>query len=97
MSSKTTVPIAGRVPNEVKEMWENALKMGHSTMRGILTDMADKLHSGELEFQDDKVVLQQPYSEESEYDLNNLIDACENKGVKVQDAIDKAAQMVWRG
>lgn len=94
MSSKTTIPMSGRVPKEVKETRDNALKYGNSTMRDILTDIADKLRSGEISFQDERVIL--PCANELEYDLDNLIDACENKGVKVQDAINKAAQMVWR-
>lgn len=94
MSSKTTIPMSGRVPKEVKETWDNALKYGNSTMRNILTDIADKLRSGEISFQDEKVILS--CISESEYDLGNLIEACENKGFKVQDAIDKATQMIWR-
>lgn len=32
-----------------------------------------------------------------EYDLSKLKEACKEKGVPVQKAIDKAAQMVWNG
>jgi len=32
-----------------------------------------------------------------EYDLSKLKEACKEKGVPVQKAIDKAAQLVWNG
>lgn len=98
MASKTTATISARVPNEVKGMWDNALKGGNSAIRDIMIDIADKLHKGEIEFTDGKVIIPEPFVEEkTDYDMNNLIEACDNKGIKVQDAINKAAQMVWRG
>ena len=94
MSSKNTTTISARVSYECKDMIETALKTGNSSMREIMEDTADKLRTGDISFQDGKMIL--PCVNEPEYDLDNLIDACKNKGVKVQDAINKTAQMVWR-
>lgn len=42
-------------------------------------------------------VIPEPYKEDDGLDLSNFLEACDSKGVKPQDAINKAAQMVWRG
>jgi len=97
MSSKLTVPISARVPHDIKAMIDSALELGHSSMRGVMCDFARKLHSGELELQNDKIVIPEPYKEDDGLDLSNFLEACDSKGVKPQDAINKAAQMVWRG
>ena len=93
MPSKSTTTISARVSYECKETIETALKMGNSTTRDLMIEMADKLRSGAIGFEDGKIIIPET---NSEYNLGNLIDACENKGIKVQDAINKAAQMVWR-
>ena len=97
MSSKITATISSRVPHDIKAMIDSALELGHSSMRGVMCDFARKLHSGELELQNDKIVIPELYREDDELDLRDFMEACDSKGVKPQDAINKAAQMVWRG
>lgn len=96
MSSKITTTIAARVPHGVKAMIENALKMGNSSIKDIVIDLADKLHSGELEVMDGKIIIPEPVSEGSELNMSDFLDACEGKGIRPQDALNKAAQMIWR-
>ena len=97
MGSKITATISARVPHDIKAMIDSALELGHSSMRGVMSDFARKLHNGELELQNDKIVIPEPYKEDDGLDLSNFLEACDSKGVKPQDAINKAAQMVWRG
>lgn len=97
MASKITSTIAARVPNEVKAMIENAFSLGNSTAKDITIDFANKLHSGELEVSDGKIIIPEPFKEDDGLDLSNFMEACDSKGIKPQDAINKAAQMVWRG
>lgn len=54
MSSKLTVPISVRVPHDIKAMIDSALELGHSSMRWVMCDLARKLHSGELELQNER-------------------------------------------
>ena len=97
MSSKITATISARVPHDIKAMIDSALELGHSSMRGVMSDFARKLHSGELELQNDRIVIPELYREDDGLDLRDFLEACESKGVKPQDAINRAAQMVWRG
>ncbi len=96
MSSKITTTIAARVPHGVKAMIENALKMGNSSIKDVVIDLANKLHSGELEVMDGKIIIPEPVSESTDLNLSDFLDACESKGVRPQDALNKAAQMIWR-
>lgn len=97
MSSKISGTISARIPNDIKLRIENVLEVSHSKMRDVMIDFSEKLESGEISLQDGKIIL--PASEESAntLDMSNFIEACEYKGIKPQDAINKAAQMVWRG
>lgn len=96
MASKTTSSVAARVPNEIKEILDKMLETSGSTARELVIDFANKVSSGEIVVRKGKIILPEPVLEESNIDMSNFIDACENKGVKVQDALNKAAQMVWR-
>ncbi len=96
MSSKLTSTLSARVPHSIKAMINTALKFGHSSMRDIMIDLADKLHSGELEVMDGKIIIPEPVTEGSELNMSDFLDACEGKGVRPQDALNKAAQMIWR-
>ena len=97
MSSTITSTIAARVPNETKAMITNALNLGNSTMKDVAIDFAKKIHSGELEVSNGKIIIPEPISENDDLDLSDFLEACDSKGIKPQDAINKAAQMVWRG
>ena len=96
MASKTTSSVAARVPNEIKEILDKMLETSGSTARELVIDFANKVSSGEIVVRNGKIILPEPLLEESNIDMSNFIDACENKGVKVQDALNRAAQMVWR-
>lgn len=96
MASKTTSSVAARVPNEIKEILDKMLETSGSTARELVIDFANKVSSGEIVVRKGKIILPEPILEESNIDMSNFIDACENKGVKIQDALNKAAQMVWR-
>ena len=96
MASKTTSSVAARVPNEIKEILDKMLETSGSTARELVIDFANKVSSGEIVVRKGKIILPEPVMEENNIDMSNFIDACENKGVKVQDALNKAAQMVWR-
>lgn len=96
MASKTTSSVAARVPNEIKEILDKMLETSGSTARELVIDFANKVSSGEIVVRNGKIILPEPVIGESKIDMSNFIDACENKGVKVQDALNRAAQMVWR-
>ena len=64
MSSKLTVPISARVPHDIKAMIDSALELGNSSMRGVMSDFARKLHSGELELQNDRIIIPERLSRE---------------------------------
>ncbi len=96
MASKTTSSVAARVPNEIKEILDKMLETSGSTARELVIDFANKVSSGEIVVRNGKIILPELVMEENNIDMSNFIDACENKGVKVQDALNKAAQMVWR-
>ena len=96
MASKTTSSVAARVPNEIKEILDKMLETSGSTARELVIDFANKVSSGEIVVRNGKIILPEPVLEESNIDMSNFIDACESKGVKVQDALNRATQMVWR-
>lgn len=97
MSSKISGTIAARVPNEVKASIENVLDISHSKMRDVMIDFSHKLETGEISLSNGRIILPEPVEAEVNLDMSNFIEACESKGVKPQDALNKAAQMVWRG
>lgn len=97
MASTKTSVITARIPNESKDIIDTAIKTSNSTIREVMIDLANKLNIGELEFHNGKINITVQMDESSNLDLSDFLDACDSKGIEPQDAINKAAQMVWRG
>ena len=96
MASRTTSSVAARVPNEYKEILDKMLETSNSTARGLVIAFANMITTGEIVVRNDMIILPEPMSEESALNLSDFLEACDSKGIRPQEAIDKATQMVWR-
>ena len=86
MSSSITRTKAARVLNEVAD-WLDA-----QPMRELLENLYGLVMSQRLTVIDGEIHIPEL---DSFYDLSKLINACRDKGVDVQEVIDKAVDLVW--
>lgn len=105
--------LSTRVRPEAQELWSNEIytgleicKIGNlvnddleimlaslgMTLDEFLTEAHDKLESGALTIENGEIIVN-----ECPFNFDKFIEACNEKGVDYQKAIDKATQMVWRG
>ncbi len=97
MATNKSKVITLRLSNSKVDALEEVLRLSNSKLRETMENLIRLLQNGDLEIRNSRIILPELTAVECEYDLSNLEEACEAKGVKVQDAINKAAQMVWRG
>ena len=74
--------------DDIKQMTQ----FWNSTLSGIIKDLRLKMNSGAISAKDNEILIN-----ECPFSFDKFIEACNEKGIDYQKAIDKATQMVWRG
>ena len=95
MPSKNSSTMSIRIPNDVKADLERMLEMSGTSLAKVIVDLHSKWSNGEIAITDNKIVV--PETDSCGLDMKTFLEACDDKHVKPQDAINKMAQMIWRG
>lgn len=83
-------PLSDLPDNEVINDLRQMAEISGGTLNGLLESFCARLNDGGIILTNGEIESAEPV------DLTGLIAACEEKDFSVQDAIDKATQMVWR-
>lgn len=83
-------PLSDLPDNEVINDLRQMAEISGGTLKGLLESFCARLNDGGIILTNGEIESAEPV------DLTGLIAACEEKDFSVQDAIDKATQMVWR-
>ena len=97
MPTKDSGIMSVRLQNDMKNDLESMLKMSGTTLTKVVIDLYRKWSDGKIDVVGGKIIIPESKgSNDTGYDFGKFTDACNMKGIKVQDAIDKATQMIWR-
>ena len=95
MPSKNSSIMSIRIPNDIKEDLERMLRMSGTSLAKVVVDLYGKWSSGEINISDNKIVIQD--QDNMDLDMKTFLEACDDKRINPQDAINKMTQMIWRG
>lgn len=81
--------------SDVMDDIEQMVRVSGGTLDDFLQDLDMKIGWGELELQDGVIRVEEKEAVDMSKEMKDLQDACNEKGVDINEAIRKTAQSVW--